>query len=218
MGERSIKINAGIDAALPTPEEAKKKLRPRDIPKAGGGPTTPSPRPVPPVPSGKNGPVQDKYDDIAKVLGYLVIGFNELEIALGAAIMRLLKQDDRTGGIFVSLFFKTKLDILKGLAAFKIESDDVRSDFYDLLTQAEAINTKRNRYVHAEYTTVGEEEYASIVTARLKDLHKYEFKDRLQTNFVSCVNSDEMMDLANDASMLAVEILRFSERFNSGGA
>ena len=134
--------------------------------------------------------------------------------------MRLLKQDERTGGIFVSLFFKTKLDILKALAAFKIERDDVRTDFNDLLTQAEAVNAERNRYVHAEYTTVGEDEDASIVTARLKDLHKYEFKDGIETNFkyVSFVDADEMMDLANDAAMLADEILRFSERFNPGGA
>jgi hypothetical protein len=43
MDETPININAGIEAAVPTPEEAKENLRLRDIPKAGGGPTKPPP-------------------------------------------------------------------------------------------------------------------------------------------------------------------------------
>jgi hypothetical protein len=47
MDEKKIEINAGIEAAVPTPKEAEERLRMRDIPEAEGGPTKPPPKPVP---------------------------------------------------------------------------------------------------------------------------------------------------------------------------
>ena len=50
------------------------------------------------------------------------MAFNELEVAVGGAIMRLLKQDDRVGAVFVALNFRNKIEILKALD-FKIDSE-----------------------------------------------------------------------------------------------
>jgi hypothetical protein len=165
--------------------------------------------------------IQTKYDEVTRVLGHVIIGFNELEIATGGAIMRLLKQDDRVGSVFVALLsFKTKIDLLKALA-FKIEGNELCSRFKELLQQAEKINAERNRFIHADYNTVGEDDEAvGMVASRLRDLHKYDFHDGIETNFkyIQFVNSEELMDLANDASILADQLLRFSEQFNPGCA
>jgi len=44
----------------------------------------------------------DQFDELAKALGYLVVAFNELEVALGGALMYLLKQDDEVGAAFTA--------------------------------------------------------------------------------------------------------------------
>jgi hypothetical protein len=40
----------------------------------------------------------DQFDKLATALGYLVVAFNKLEVALAGALMYLLKQDDEVAG------------------------------------------------------------------------------------------------------------------------
>ena len=44
----------------------------------------------------------DQYEAVAPALGYLILGFNELEVALGGALMYLLKQDELVGAAFIA--------------------------------------------------------------------------------------------------------------------
>ena len=44
----------------------------------------------------------DKFDELAKALGHLVLAFNDLEVALGGALMYLLKQDEEAGAAFTA--------------------------------------------------------------------------------------------------------------------
>jgi hypothetical protein len=164
--------------------------------------------------------IENTHDKVANVLGHFVLGFSELEIALGGAIMRLLKQDDRVGAVFAGLLsFSNKLEVLHALD-FKIERQDVRDQFKELLQKAREINTERNRLVHGEYRTVGSQDSYAMMVSRLKDSHKYDFRDGIQTNlkYIQFFNVDRVMDLANDASLLSNTILNFSEQFNPGGA
>ena len=59
-----------------------------------------------------------KYEELPAYLGNLVMSFNDLEIALGGALMRILKNnDDYIGAVFVSVLgFRQKYDLLRALA------------------------------------------------------------------------------------------------------
>ena len=49
----------------------------------------------------------DYFDHLVGALGRMVIQFNNLEVAVGRLIARLLKQDDVTAGVFAgSIFFR----------------------------------------------------------------------------------------------------------------
>jgi hypothetical protein len=124
--------------------------------------------------------IQETHDKVANVLGHFVMAFSDLEIAAGAAIMRLLKQEDRVGAVFVAvLSFGKKLELLRALD-FKIESNEIRAQFNELLTEIGRINAERNRFLHAEYRTTraGEDGYGMVIS-RLRDAHKYERGSRI---------------------------------------
>jgi hypothetical protein len=95
----------------------------------------------------------DPFLELATPLGILVIAFNELEVSLGGALMRILRNDDDyVGAVFVSVLgFEQRYRLLKALAP-KIDDQGIRSEFLELLEQAKGIAERRNRYVHAEYT------------------------------------------------------------------
>jgi hypothetical protein len=164
--------------------------------------------------------IQETHDKVANVLGHFVMAFSDLEIAAGAAIMRLLKQEDRVGAVFVAvLSFGKKLELLRALD-FKIESNEIRAQFNELLTEIGRINAERNRFLHAEYRTTraGEDGYGMVIS-RLRDAHKYDFHDGVQTNFkyMQFVNVEAVMELANDAVGLASRLLIFSMQFDPEG-
>jgi hypothetical protein len=157
------------------------------------------------------------HDEVAKSIGHLVMSFNELELAAGDAIMRLLKQEKRVGGVFAAIpSFSEKLSILRALE-FKIVSEPLRRQFDDLLETGKKINEHRNRLIHAQYVTVVDaDDVDSIITSRLRDTHKFELADR-NSRYFSSVNTDEVMDLADDAAVLAFKLLEISAQFNPGG-
>jgi hypothetical protein len=80
-----------------------------------------------------------------------VIAFNELEVALGGALMYLLKQDEDVGAAFVShLGASQKIRLLQELEG-KIDHETTRNEFHDLVCRADETNSQRNRLVHSEY-------------------------------------------------------------------
>jgi phosphoglucomutase len=165
--------------------------------------------------------IQDAHNTVANVIGHFVMAFGDLEIAAGGAIMRLLKQDERVGSVFVAvLSFGKKLEVLRELD-FKIENSGLRAKFLELLTQITDINAARNRFIHAEYRTMkaGGDDYAMVVS-RLRDAHKYDFQEAVQANhkYIQFVDVDAVGELANDAAGLAHDLLTLSEQFNPGGA
>jgi hypothetical protein len=97
----------------------------------------------------------DPFQELATPLGILVISFNDLEVALGGALMRLLKNDDDyVGAVFVSVLgFEQRYRLLSALSV-KIKESKVRESFRELLDDAKEIAERRNRFVHAEYTMV----------------------------------------------------------------
>jgi hypothetical protein len=119
-----------------------------------------------------------RYEDIPANLGNLIIAFNELEIALGGALMRILRNtDEYTGAVFVSVLgFRQKYDLLRALAT-KIENEQVKTDFLEALDSARRISEERNRFVHAGYTTLMRDQNTIevVVHQRLKDFFKRKF-------------------------------------------
>jgi hypothetical protein len=162
---------------------------------------------------------ENYYDELARPLGYLVMAFNDLEVALGGALMRLLKQDDDVGAVFVAhLNCSTKLNILEALE-IKIYDPNRRAEFHETLRLARDINTHRNTLVHSEYTPVVDEhsqEVYAILHRRLRDSAKPDKLDTVKGIFkhIKPVNAEEIMDLANDAAQLASQILSLSEKFH----
>lgn len=96
-------------------------------------------------------PMVDQFDKLATALGHLVLAFNDLEVALGRALMYLLKLDEEVGSAFVAhLGAATKIRLLQDLDR-RIENESTRSEFRETVKHAEEINAKRNRYIHSEY-------------------------------------------------------------------
>ena len=73
---------------------------------------------------------QDPYDELATQLGHFIVAFNGLEVALGGALMRLLKHDDEEiGAAFVAILgFSHKHALLTALA-HKIPDQNARTTF-----------------------------------------------------------------------------------------
>jgi hypothetical protein len=46
---------------------------------------------------------RDPYEEVASPLGHFVMAFNEIEFAVAGAIMHLLDQEERVGGVFAAL-------------------------------------------------------------------------------------------------------------------
>ena len=111
----------------------------------------------------------DMFDEIAKALGHLVLAFNDLEVALGGALMYLLKQDEEVGAAFIAhLGAATKIRLLQHLDR-RIEDENTRYAFRGLVQRAAEINVERNRYIHSEYWSVPATEpyrHASSVPAQ----------------------------------------------------
>ncbi len=160
----------------------------------------------------------DPFEELAQSLGMLVMSFNELEIALGGALMHLLGQDEPTGGVFVShLSAGSKIKLLEALS-FKIKDDGVRNEFSELLRKVSETNAERNRFIHSEYwldpdSSSGENpitlhrkirdaHHPATMPATIKELSKH----------IRTVNADEVGEWANDAAILAMNLLEFSEK------
>jgi hypothetical protein len=162
-------------------------------------------------------PAADPFDKLATVLGHLVIAFNELEVALGGALMYLLKQDEEVGAAFVAhLNAATKIRLLQALDG-KIEDESTRSEFRDIVKRVSEINAERNRCIHSEYWSVSTPELLNVMLhRRLRDSTKpidYPITiNALAKEYVKAANEEEIVDLVNDASILATDLLQLSER------
>jgi hypothetical protein len=162
---------------------------------------------------------QDPYDELATPLGHFIVAFNGLEVALGGALMRLLKHDDEEiGAAFVAILgFSHKHALLTALA-HKIPNQNTRTTFVGYLKEAKSINVSRNKYIHSEYISVlGEEnEPLAFLHQRLKDSLKPNKASSMAAVFkaIQPVNPEDLTELANDASSLALNILTLSERFH----
>ena len=100
--------------------------------------------------------------EVASYLGRLVMSFNDLEVAIGGALMRvLLKEDDEyVGAVFVAnLNFSQRFAVMRALT---IEPPKIREEFELLLNQAKDINGRRNNYLHAEYSPILTDDYTPI--------------------------------------------------------
>lgn len=159
------------------------------------------------------------YDDLAAPLGNLVIAFNELEIAMGGALMRILRNDDDfVGAVFVSVLgFFQKHALLKALAS-KLEDTNVRNELLEALEDARRFSEERNRFVHAGYTTVtgDSDEVMLVLHQRLKDFSKENLFSTANEIFkyIKPVNTEELKELSDDTAALAFRLLQLSEKFH----
>jgi hypothetical protein len=161
----------------------------------------------------------DKFDELATALGHLVVAFNDLEVALGGALMYLLKQDEEVGAAFTAhLGVATKIRLLQDLDR-RIEDENTRCEFSGLVKRALEINMERNRYIHSEYWSVPTTEQLTVMLRRsLRNSNKpvnYPITiGELTKEYVNAANEEEIMDLANDAAQLAMHLLHLSERLH----
>ena len=161
----------------------------------------------------------DKFDELAKALGHLVLAFNDLEVALGGALMYLLKQDEEAGAAFTAhLGAAQKIRLLQDLDG-RIENENTRREFREMVKRSAEINTERNRYIHSEYWPVPATEQLTAMPHRsLRNFTKpvnYPITiGELTKEYVNAANEEEIMDLANDAAGLAIELLQLSERLH----
>jgi hypothetical protein len=108
----------------------------------------------------------DHFDKVATSLGHLVIAFNELEVALGGALMHLLKQDEDVGAAFVAhLGAFQKIRLLQELEG-KIDHEVTRQEFHDIVCRVDEINSQRNRLIHSEYWSVHASEQLHVLLHR----------------------------------------------------
>ncbi len=158
----------------------------------------------------------DPFEKVAPALGHLVLGFNELEVALGGALMYLLKQDEDVGAAFVAhLGAAQKIRLLLELEG-KIDHEPTRKEFHEVVERAAEINASRNLYIHSEYWPTYDTPEASVMLhRRLRDATKpvtFPVKlDELRKNYIKAADPEEIMDLANDAAQLAQDLLQLSE-------
>ena len=160
----------------------------------------------------------DPYDELATPLGHFLIAFNGLEVALAGALMRILHQNDElVGHAFVAILgFRQKFELLKALAPL-VSHDGAREKLLELLEDANTINEARNRFVHSDYSPVFGDDGDTLVFLhqRLKDFLRTPRTLSATELFKQYrpANPEELLDLANDASVLSDQLLRVSERF-----
>ena len=158
----------------------------------------------------------DHYDKVAISLGRLVIAFNELEVALGGALMHLLKQDEDVGAAFVAhLGTSQKIRLLQELEG-KIDHEATRQEFHEIVCRVDEINSQRNRLIHAEYLSVqATEQLQVLLHRRLRDFTKpVKFPvtmQELSKKYVQAADPEEIMELANEAAELAISLIQLSE-------
>jgi hypothetical protein len=161
----------------------------------------------------------DQFDKLARVLGHLIIAFNGLEVALGGALMYLLKQDEEVGAAFVAhINAATKIRLLQDLDG-RIKNESTRNEFREMVKQAEEINAERNRYIHSEYWPVPAAEQLTVMLhRRLRDSNKpVDFPitiSALANKYVKAANEEEIIDLADEAAGLAMRLLELSEHIS----
>ena len=161
-------------------------------------------------------PDADPFGDLAEAIGMLVISFNELEIALGGALMHILGQDEKTGAVFAShLSASAKLKLLDALK-FKIPDGRYKDEFTEQLQRATEINSERNRFIHSAYWSHEEGVEEPIVLHRkLRDAHQpttYPITIGQLSKHIKTVSPTDIGDLANDATSLASDILHVAEK------
>lgn len=161
-------------------------------------------------------PDADPFEDLAEAIGMLVISFNELEIALGGALMHILGQDEQTGTVFAShLSASAKLKLLDALK-FKIPEGPHKTEFEEQLERATEINSERNRFIHSEYWSHEDGIDEPIVLHRkVRDAHHptiYPISIGQLSKHIKTVSVEHINELANDAAMLASYILNVTER------
>jgi hypothetical protein len=158
----------------------------------------------------------DHFDKVATSLGHLVIAFNELEVALGGALMHLLKQDEDVGAAFVAhLGASQKIRLLQELEG-KIDHEATRDEFHDIVCRADDINSQRNRLIHSEYWSVdATKQLRVLLHRRLRDSTKpVKFPvtiEELSKKYVQAADPGGIMELADDAAQLAISLIRLSE-------
>jgi hypothetical protein len=161
------------------------------------------------------------YKDLPAHLGNFIMVFNDLEIALGGALMRFLRNtDEYIGAVFVSVLgFRQKYDLLRALSS-KIQNQDLKDEFLEALDSAKLISEERNRYIHAGYTTFMRDEntIAAIVHQRLRDFSKENLDDHITEEgfkYIHPIDLAHLAEITDDASALAFSILQLSERFDT---
>ncbi len=158
----------------------------------------------------------DHFDRVATSLGHLVIAFNELEVALGGALMHLLKRDEEVGAAFVAhLTASQKIRLLQELEG-KIDHETTRQDLHDIVCRINEVNSQRNHLIHSEYWSVSATEHLNVLLhRRLRDSTKpVKFPvtlEELSKNYVQEADPEEIMDLANDAAELSISLIQLSE-------
>jgi hypothetical protein len=157
------------------------------------------------------------YDELAAPLGSFIIAFNELELAVGAAIMNILDQEERVGAVFVALLpFSMKLKMIRALD-FKIKGHPYQERFTRLVNRAQEINDDRNKFIHAEYWPVIDADTQTILMAmrRIRDATKpLPTGDEAEAfKHITLADPDSLNGLAIDAFQVAQQLFTVSETF-----
>src|SRR5258707_7816658 len=108
------------------------------------------------MPAGDEGKMNhDPFQELATPLGVLVISFNELEVALGGALMRILKNSDEyVGAVFVSVLgFDQRYRLFKALAILIVDLS-TRKVFLDLFEESTGLVEQRHRFVLTQNSAV----------------------------------------------------------------
>lgn len=158
------------------------------------------------------------FGPFAEPLGHVILEFNLLEIALGNMLARLLKANDSVAAVFIAqMSFSQRLTILRMVAKAVILEEGMRKEFKHVFAKAEAVNTERNRYIHAEYMpTVGpDDRLMAMMFRRLRDSTKTADTSKGQTIFdlLTPLEPNTLQALANEIHLLTYDVRVLTEKF-----
>ena len=92
-----------------------------------------------------------RREDIAPVLGEMIIAFNNLEVDVAKLLSRLMRTDEVAGKLLARLAMNTKLQLIEDAGKVRLKDENQKKQLSALLKTLTKCNTERNRYVHAEY-------------------------------------------------------------------
>ena len=98
-----------------------------------------------------------KIEEFYPLIGKLVVEFQELDFLLNLFLGMLLKEDiNVTMAFAVSLPFAKKIDVIKSIAPFKLNTAQLNEALDALIGKLGKAEEERNRIVHASWIGEGD--------------------------------------------------------------